>query len=289
LGFFNSVIDVLIIAFIIYKAYKFISGTQAAQLLRGAGYLALVWGVAYILKLNTLLWILSKLGPGIVIALAIVLQPELRQIIMKLGLTQIFRPGKGQKTGEYLQAVINAAETLSACKRGALIVFPRKSNINSIIATGTRINAEISSALLVTIFRYNTPLHDGAVVIQNGKIAAAGCLLPLSVQREVRKSFGTRHRAALGASETSDSVILIVSEETGAISLAFDSQIAYQLPSGVILQKLSSLLDGSRGRGKEAQNTGEGKAGAGETGEGGTGEGKAGSADTGGEEEYDVR
>jgi len=246
LGDLSSVLDVAILAFIIYKAYKFLAGTQAAQLLRGTVYLAIIWGIAYILQLNTLLWILNRLGPGLIIALAIVLQPELRQIIMRLGLTQIFRPSNQQRKDDDLQAVINAAETLSALRRGALFVFPRKTNINHVINTGTRINGDISSALLVAIFQFDGPLHDLAVVILDGKVAAAGCQLPVSEQREIKKSFGSRHRAALGMSEVSDAVVLVVSEETGAISLAFDSQISYNLPSDIVLQKLRSLLDSSR-------------------------------------------
>jgi len=136
-----------------------------------------------------------------------------------------------------------------------LVVFPRRSNINNIIGTGTRIGGEISSTLIVTIFQFDGPLHDGALIIQNGKIAAAGCFLPLSEQQDIRKSFGTRHRAALGVTEVSDAVVLVVSEETGAISLAFDSQIYYDLQPEEVEQKLLSLLDrtGAKGTAKDIQ------------------------------------
>jgi diadenylate cyclase len=124
-----------------------------------------------------------------------------------------------------------------------LAVFFFFSNIRGIIETGTRLNAEISSSLIVTIFEFDTPLHDGAMVIQNNRIAAAGCFLPLSEQQDIKKSFGTRHRAALGMSEQSDAVILVVSEETGAISLAFEGKIYYDLSSIEVTRRLKELLD----------------------------------------------
>ncbi|MDR0382663.1 MAG: diadenylate cyclase CdaA [Spirochaetaceae bacterium] len=238
----NLILDVAILAFLIYRAYKLLSKTQAIQLIRGAGFLALIFALAYVLKLGTLLWLLNILAPGILIAVAIVFQPELRKIIIQLGLAEIFRPDNKPHLGQ-LEAVITAAEILSEQRRGMLIIFPRRTNIKSIIDTGTRINGEISSTLIVTVFQFDGPLHDGAMVIQNGRIAAAGCFLPLSEQRDIRKSFGTRHRAALGMSEQSDAVVLIVSEETGALSLAYESRIYYDLSPAEIHIKLSNLLD----------------------------------------------
>jgi diadenylate cyclase len=238
----NPVLDIAILAFIIYKAYGLLAKTQAMQLLKGAGFLALIFALAYMLKLGTLLWILNMLAPGLLIAVAIIFQPELRKIIIQLGLTGIFRPDNKPRLGQ-LEAVITAAEILSEQKRGMLIIFPRRTNIKNIIETGTRINGEISSTLIVTIFQFDGPLHDGAVVIQNGRIAAAGCFLPLSEQQDIKKSFGTRHRAALGMSEQSDAVVLVVSEETGAMSLAYESQIYYDLSPTEIHVKLRDLLD----------------------------------------------
>jgi diadenylate cyclase len=240
----SPILDETIISFLIYKAYNLVSKTQAMQLLKGAGYLALIYGIAFVLKLKTLLWILMLLLPGVVIGVALIFQPELRKIIIKLGLTEIFSPSNKPRTGQ-LEVVVNAAEILSEMRRGMLIVFPRRSNISNIAARGTRIAGDISSTLIVTVFQFDGPLHDGAMIIQNGRIAAAGCVLPLSQQEGIRQSFGTRHRAALGMSEESDAVVLVVSEETGAISIAFDSQIYYDLSSDEILQKMRSLLDRS--------------------------------------------
>jgi diadenylate cyclase len=204
------------------------------------------------LKLNTLLWILNLLAPGLVIAVAIVFQPELRKLIIQLGLTAIFRPDNKPRLGQ-LEAAVTAAEILSEQRRGMLIVFPRHTNIKNIIDTGTRINGEISSTLIVTVFQFDGPLHDGAMVIQNGRIAAAGCFLPLSEQQDIKKSFGTRHRAALGMTEQSDAVVLVVSEETGAISLAYEAQIYYDLSPEEIQAKLRNLLRPSARSGQSSE------------------------------------
>ena len=251
-AYLRPVLDVAILAFLFYKAWDLLSRTQAVQLIKGAGFLVLVYGAAVLLNLSTLSWLLNILAPGLVISIAIVFQPELRKIFLRLGQGELFRPDSKPRLGA-LEAVVTAAEMLSREKRGLLIVFSRRTNIRNIIETGTRINAEISSSLIFTIFRYDTPIHDGALVIQNNRIAAAGCLLPLSEQSDIRKSFGTRHRAALGMSEQSDAVVLIVSEETGAISIAFDGRIYYDLSPAEITRRTRELID----RGVKRQDTPE--------------------------------
>jgi len=240
--FVSPVLDVALLAFLLYKVYDLFIKTQAAQLLKGAGLLILVYGIAVLFKLATLQWLLKTLAPGIFIAVAIVFQPELRRLFMRLGQGEFFRPDSKPRLG-LLEAVVTAAEILSQEKRGMLVVFPRRVSIKNIIETGTRLNADISSSLIVTIFEFDTPLHDGAMVIQNNHIVAAGCFLPLSEQQDIKKSFGTRHRAALGVSEQSDVVVLVVSEETGAISLAFDGRMYYDLSTIEVTRKLKELLD----------------------------------------------
>jgi diadenylate cyclase len=240
----RPVLDVLILAFLLYKSYEFLVKTRAIQLVKGAGSLVLVFGAAYIFKLETLQWLLNIIAPGFLIAIAIVFQPELRKIFIKIGLAGIFTPNKKPDLG-LLEATVTAADILSEMRRGMLIVFPRRTDIKDIIETGTRISGEISSAMIVTVFQFDGPLHDGAMVIQNGRVEAAGCFLPLSEQQDIKKSFGTRHRAALGMSEQSDAVVLVVSEETGAISLASDGKLYYDLSPDEIQKKLRSLLDKS--------------------------------------------
>jgi diadenylate cyclase len=159
-----------------------------------------------------------------------------------MGQGELFRPDTKPNLGQ-LEAVVTAAEILSQERRGMLVVFPRRVNIKSIAETGTRLNADISSSLIVTVFEFDTPLHDGAMIIENGRIVAAGCFLPLSEQQDIKKSFGTRHRASLGMSEQSDAVVLVVSEETGALSIAFDSKLYYDLSPLEVTRKLRELLD----------------------------------------------
>jgi diadenylate cyclase len=241
--------------------------TQALQLLKGAGFLALIYGIAYLFQLTTLQWVLNILGPGLFIAIAIVFQPELRKIILRLGQGEFFHPDTKPNIGQ-LESVITAAELLSHKRRGMLVVFPRKISIRHIIESGTRINAEISSSLIVAVFEFDGPLHDGAMIIQNGKIVDAGCWLPLSEQKDILKSFGSRHRASLGMSEQSDSVVLIVSEQTGAISIAFDSRLYYDLSPIEATRKLKELLDrGSRRAAdhEESESAYSGLRGTGET------------------------
>jgi len=240
--FVRPVPDILILAFLIYKAYDLLLKTQAAQLIKGATFMALVYGMAILFKLSTLEWLLRTLAPGLFVILAIVFQPELRKLVIRLGQVEFFRPDSKPRLG-LLEAVVTAAEILSRESRGMLVVFARRVNIKNVIETGTKLNADISSSLIVTVFEYDTPLHDGAMIIQNNRIVAAGCFLPLSEQINIKKSFGTRHRAALGMSEQSDVVVLVVSEETGAISLAFDGKIYYDLSPIEITRRLKELLD----------------------------------------------
>jgi diadenylate cyclase len=239
---FRPVLDIALLDFLLYKAYDLLSKTQGGQLVRGAGFLALIYGIAYLFKLSTLQWLLSILAPGLFVVIAIVFQPELRKIIIRLGQGELFHLDNKPRLGQ-LEAAVTAAEILSQQRRGALVVFPRKVNLRHITETGTRLNAEFSSSLIVTIFAFDGPLHDGALMIHGGKITAAGCLLPLSEQQDIRKSFGTRHRAALGMTEQSDAVVLVVSEETGAISLAYESKLYYDLAPLELQRKLKELLD----------------------------------------------
>ncbi|MDR3115168.1 MAG: diadenylate cyclase CdaA [Treponema sp.] len=252
----RPVLDVVILSFLLYKAYDLLVKTQVMQMVQGAGFLGLVYGLAVLFKLTTLQWVLNILAPGLLVAVAIVFQPELRKIILRLGQTELFRPDSKPRLG-HLEAAVTAAEILSQKRRGMLVVFPRRVNLKNIIDTGTKMNAEISSSLMVTVFEFDGPLHDGAMVIQNGRIAAAGCFLPLSEQQDIKKSFGTRHRASLGMSEQSDAVILVVSEETGAISIAFDGKLYYDLASAEITGTLKELLEHGVRRG-DAEKTGSG-------------------------------
>ena len=238
----RPVLDILILAFLIYQVYKILVQTRAVQLIRGAFLIGLLYLIAFILRLETLLWIMNGLATVIVIIVAIIFQPELRNIFSRIGRGEWFQLNHSAHPFQ-VDTVLNAVEVLSNRRRGALIVFPRRVGIKNIMESGTRLNAELSSSLILTIFGHDTPLHDGALIIQNGKIVAAGCFLPLSEQVDIRRSFGTRHRAALGISEDTDAVTLVVSEETGALSISYDANLYYDLPPGKISRMLNSLLN----------------------------------------------
>lgn len=240
--FIRPLLDIGIITFLLYKAYQLITKTNAIQLIRAAVVVVLSYAVAVILQLRTLLWIFSVIAPGLMMAFAIVFQPELRKVFLKLGQAEWFTFGSRAKHS-YVDSVLIAAEMLSKQKRGMLAVFMRRTKLDNILSTGTRLNADLSSSLLVTIFGHNTPLHDGACFIQGGKILAAGCFLPVSEQYDIKKTFGTRHRAALGLCEVSDCVVLVVSEETGAYSLAYDSKLHYDLTMDQVTRILERQLD----------------------------------------------
>ncbi len=241
-AYVRPALDVLVLAYILYKTYEVLVRTQAIQLVKGALVLAAVYAVALFLQLTTVAWILNILAPGLVIALAIVFQPELRKIVMRLGRGSFLRGGSRPRVTQ-IEAALTAAELLASQRRGALMVFARNVGLKNIVDTGTRLDALLSSSLVTTIFGHDTPLHDGAIVVQDGRIAAAGCFLPLSEQQDIRKSFGTRHRAALGLSEESDAVVLVVSEETGAISLAYESKLYYGLSLDQARRRLGELLE----------------------------------------------
>jgi len=250
-------LDVLLLSFLIYRGYQILVQTRAVQLVRGALFLGVLYAISFFFNLSTVLWIINLLAPSFVIGIAIIFQPELRKIFTRIGQGTWLHLSSGAQP-QQIDAVMSAAEVLSYRKRGALIVFTRSVGQKNIIETGTSIDAEVTSALILTIFSHDTELHDGAVVIENGRIVSAGCFLPLSEQMDVRRSFGTRHRAALGLAEESDAVVLVVSEETGAMTLAHDANLYYDLSSDEVRDRLSELLNaGNRSAGETKEEVAE--------------------------------
>jgi diadenylate cyclase len=235
-------IDVLLLSFLLYRGYQILLETRAVQLFRGALFLAGLYAVSFFLNLRTVLWLINLLAPSFVIGVAIIFQPELRKIFTKLGQGRWMQAGEKSRP-QQVEEVLAAGEELSRARRGGLIVFGRSVSLKDVIDSGTVIDGEVTSRLLLTFFMYDTPLHDGAVIIESGRIVSAGSFLPLSEQTDVRRSFGTRHRAALGLAEESDAVILVVSEETGAISLAYDANLYYDLTIEEVQSQLLELLD----------------------------------------------
>lgn len=238
----RPILDVVILAFILYKVYELLSKTNGIQIIKALIIIALAYAVAQLLKLQTLLWLMNIIAPGLMICFAIIFQPELRKLFLRLGQSKWFSFGNRSKHS-YVDSVLIAAEILSKQRRGMLAVFLRHTRHDDLLAKGTMLNADVSSALLLAIYSYDTTLHDAACFIQGGKIVAAGCFLPLSEQFDIKKTFGTRHRAALGLAEQSDAVVLVVSEETGAISLAYDSELHYDLTIPELEKNLEYLLE----------------------------------------------
>ncbi len=220
----RDIIDVIIVALAIYKIFTLIKQTRAEQLMKGVLAIFTFSIVSRLLNLYTVSWILEKAMTAGFILFIVVFQPELRRMLEYIGTSNLFRKSfidiQYETANEIVEEVSSAMGSLSRQKIGALLVFENKTGLNEVIETGTRINSDISSELLINIFIPNTPLHDGAVIIRKDKIVAASCFLPMSDSQTVSKELGTRHRAALGMSERSDSLSIIVSEETGTISVA---------------------------------------------------------------------
>jgi diadenylate cyclase len=237
----RPVVDILLLAYLLYKSYRILVQTRAVQLLKGTAVMVAIWVAALFLRLTTLMWILNLLVPGIVIAIAIVFQPELRKIFTRLGSREWLRADSSHSAPP-LETLLAALEQLSTQHKGALIVFPRAVGLRNIIQTGTPVDAELSTGLLLSIFHEGTPLHDGAIVVEGSRVTAAGCFLPLSEREDVQSVFGTRHRAALGLAEETDAVVVVVSEENGAVSLAHDGDVRYDLSLPQVESGLRSLL-----------------------------------------------
>lgn len=221
--------DIIIVAVIFYKLLMLIRETRAEQLIKGLIVLLAVFNVSKWLQLHMVQYILENTLTVGVIALLVVFQPELRRALEYIGRTRWLSVSISevirQELQENIDEIVTAVSTLSRTKTGALIVMERETGLNEIVDTGTLIEGRISSLLITNIFEHNAPLHDGAVLIKKEKIMAAGCFLPLSIKNDLSRDLGTRHRAALGMIENSDALVIVVSEETGAISVALDGQL----------------------------------------------------------------
>ena len=243
-----AIIDVLIVLFLVYKAFKLLKNTRVWQLLKGIFVLLIVMVLSSIFQLKILNYILSSVMVYGGIMLIIIFQPELRRGLEQLGTTnkikKLFLNTKDEesKTKEMIYQVVIAATEMSKTKIGALIVIERDIKIKDIIDTGIYMNSEISPQLLVNIFVPKTPLHDGAVVISENKIAAASCMLPLSNDQDIARELGTRHRAAIGISKQSDAIAVVVSEETGKISIAKDGTLIADVKEDVLKKILLKNL-----------------------------------------------
>ncbi len=230
----TDAIDILIIGFLIYKLLRMLNRTNTMRLAKGIGILLIVLWVSSLLSLRMLNFLLAKALEMGLIAVVIIFQPELRRALEKLGSSS----WRGLISGGELQTLniesaitqtVLACSDMSKSRTGAIIVFERSNSLDEVIRTGTVVNADVTGELLKNIFFVKAPLHDGAIIVRNGRIVAAGCMLPMSYNMNLSKELGMRHRAGIGMSEQSDAVIVIVSEETGAISVAVEGMLKRHL------------------------------------------------------------
>jgi diadenylate cyclase len=232
-----DIIDILLVAVLLYKLYIMIRDTRAVALLKGLIVLLIATLVSKWLSLNVINWLLQKTMTVVLVALPIVFQPELRRGLEQLGRGKLFSKRiflDEEETKFLMEEIVRGVSLLAKTRTGAIIVFERETGLNDYAETGTRIDGLVSSELLTNIFVPNSPLHDGAVIIRANRVMSAGCILPLSDARTLGKELGTRHRASLGLSEQTDSIVVVVSEETGIISVAQSgNMVRYIEPDGL--------------------------------------------------------
>lgn len=239
----SAALDILIVAFLIYQVLVFIRGTRAVQMALG---LTLVVGFFYFSRwgrLETVSWLLTNILPYFVFAIIVIFQSEIRRALAHFGKASFLSGFSNINRNEFYDEIVLAVTTLASKHTGALIVIERDIGLKSYIESGIAINATMSYDLLVTVFNPEVPLHDGAVIIQNGRVAAAACFLPLTVKPRLSKELGTRHRAAIGVTEETDAVAIVVSEETGSIALAHDGEIERFLDADTLRSRLRDAFE----------------------------------------------
>jgi diadenylate cyclase len=253
----DAVIDILLVTLVLFAGLMLIRGTRAVTLLRGLLVFALsLWVLSLIIELPAFSWLINKTLPAMLVAIPVIFQPELRRALEQLGRTgNLLRMVRRSHESKAITTVARACLRLSQRRHGALIVFERDTGLQEFIDTGIPLDAEPSPELLQTIFNKNTELHDGAVIIREEKVAAAACVLPLSTSRISDRQLGLRHRAALGISEVSDAVAIIVSEETGQIAIAHNGRILRRQEPTQLAEILYAFMRSSAGSSPEKQRS----------------------------------
>lgn len=239
----TDVLDVLIVAFLIYQLLQFIRGTHAVQMAIGALILVVLYWSSQLLHLETVNWLLRTFLPYLVFGIIVVFQAEIRKVLAHLGKAPLPGVFGSERTVEVIDEVVLAATTLASQRTGAIVVVERGMGLRSYIETGIALDALVTYDLLISIFNPGTPLHDGAVVIQGNRVAAAACFLPLTVNPHLSRQLGSRHRAAIGVTEDTDAAAVVVSEETGIISLVVGGEIRRDLDAHLLKQGLLEALE----------------------------------------------
>ncbi len=239
-------LDIAIVAYVLYRLFVLMRGTRAIQLLKGVVMLLVAGIVAHWLQLTTVIYILNYVQMGLVVAVPVVFQPELRRALEQLGRGRLLAPAPSflpeEEFGKVVDEVAGACDVLTRNKIGALVVIERETGLKDIAETGTAIDGLISAPFLINLFVPNAPLHDGAVILRGNRVVAAGCFLPLSENPSISRELGTRHRAAVGLSEQSDALVIVASEETGALSIATAGKLIRNLDESSLREMLKSLM-----------------------------------------------
>jgi uncharacterized protein (TIGR00159 family) len=238
-----DVLDILIVAFLVYQLLQFIRGTHAVQMALGGMVLVLVYFVSQWFNLEAVNWLLRTFLPYVVFGIIVVFQAEIRKVLAHLGKPPLLGAFGSQRTEEVVDEVVLAATSLAAQRTGAIVVLEREMGLRAYIETGIGLDALLTYDLLISIFNPGTPLHDGAVIVQGNRLAAAACFLPLTVNPELSRQLGSRHRAAIGVTEDTDAVAVVVSEETGTISVVVGGRIRRDLDGRSLKWALLEALD----------------------------------------------
>ncbi len=238
-----DLLDILLVALIIYELLQFIRGTHAVQMAVGALVLVILYWTSRWADLETVNWLLRTFLPYLVFGIIVIFQAEIRKVLAHLGKTPLLGVFSSHRKSEVVDEIVLAATTLSSTKTGAIIVLEREMGLRSFIETGIALDAILTYDLLVNVFNPGTPLHDGAVIVQGRRIAAAACFLPLTVNPQLSPALGSRHRASIGVTEDTDAVAVVVSEETGFISLVAGGEIRRDLDGRTLKKALRETLD----------------------------------------------
>ncbi|MBE9485900.1 MAG: diadenylate cyclase CdaA [Desulfuromonadales bacterium] len=238
-----DLLDISIVAFIIYRIILLIKGTRAVQMLLGLAVILVVYVASRVGDLHTLHWFLSNFLSSIILVIVVIFQHDIRRALMHVGRNPFFGGMTYREESEVIDELVKACVALGNRKIGALIAIERETGIKDILESGTRIDARVSSELIRAIFMPTSPIHDGALVVQQGRLTQVGCFLPLTQSRDVSKALGTRHRAAIGLTELVDAVAIIVSEETGKISVAVNGGMTRNLDTTSLKKVLGRLLE----------------------------------------------
>jgi diadenylate cyclase len=238
----QDLVDIIVMSIIVYRLLLIIKGTKAAHMLIGLGVLLIASLLSRYFELYTVDWLIQSFWAQIVIAIIILFQPEIRRTLAQMGETQFLRTLTSAEELKSLEEIVRATIALANRKIGALIAIERDTSLGDFVEIGTRLDAKVSKEVLLSIFHPTSPIHDGAVVIKGNRIVAAGCFLPITMSSEISKAMGTRHRAGLGLSEETDAVILIVSEETGTVSMAMNGKLETHLDMGTLRDILTDLF-----------------------------------------------